>query len=131
MQLHHVGWAVHSCQANHDHFARQLGLPYEGEEDFPLLKVAFYRAGHTLIELLEPTGEGNDVTPMLEARGEGVHHLAYLVDDVQAALDRAEAEGLRLVDTEPRPGARGTMIGFVDPQRADGMLVEFVQEPGG
>ncbi|WP_320066184.1 VOC family protein [Micromonospora sp. RTGN7] len=129
MQLHHLGWAVHSIEASREHFETQLGLPYEGAEEFPTLTVAFFRAGATLIELLEPKSDEDDVAQFLRDRGEGIHHCAYLVDDVAIALTDAEARGMHLMDTVPRPGSRGTTIGFVDPRRADRILVEYVREP--
>jgi methylmalonyl-CoA/ethylmalonyl-CoA epimerase len=129
MHLHHIGWAVRSLDAHHTHFAGQLGLPYEGVEQFPTLSVAFYDAGGSLIELLEATDPGDEVATFLESRGEGIHHLAYAVDDVAEALRLAEERGLTLLDRVPRPGARGTRIGFADPGRPDGVLVEYVEVP--
>lgn len=129
MRLHHVGWAVESLDAHSDHFARQLGLPYEGVEEFPTLKVAFYDAGGCLVELLEATDAADDVAEFLSRRGEGIHHLAYEVPDVAEALRLAEQRGLTLIDRVPRPGARGTLIGFADAGRPDGVLVEYVELP--
>jgi methylmalonyl-CoA/ethylmalonyl-CoA epimerase len=129
MRLHHIGWAVESLDAHADHFGRQLGLPYEGVEEFPTLKVAFYDGGGCLVELLEATDEADDVAEFLRQRGEGIHHLAYEVPDVAEALRLAEERGLRLIDRVPRPGARGTLIGFADAGRPDGVLVEYVELP--
>ncbi len=128
MEIHHLGWAVHSLSPHRQHFEDQLGLLYEGEEDFPGLRVAFFRAGSSLIELLEPA-PNDEVADFLREKGEGIHHIAYKVDDVAAALEAAQQRGMRAVDAHPRPGARGTSIAFVDPERADGILVEYVQEP--
>lgn len=114
IQIHHIGWAVRSIGVHHHHFARQIGLAYKGVEEFPTLKVAFYDAGGCLIELLEATDASDDVATFLERRGEGIHHIAYRVDDVADALRQAAVKGLRLLDREPRHGAHGTRIGFVD-----------------
>ena len=129
MRLHHIGWAVESLDAHADHFGRQLGLPYEGVEEFPTLKVAFYDAGGCLVELLEATDDGDDVAEFITRRGEGIHHLAYEVPVVAEALRLAEERGLTLLDRVPRPGARGTLIGFADAGRPDGVLVEYVELP--
>lgn len=129
MRLHHIGWAVASLDAHHDHFARQLGLPYEGVEEFATLKVSFYDAGGCLVELLEATDDGDDVAEFVARRGEGIHHLAYEVADVAEALRLAEERGLRLIDRVPRPGARGTLIGFADAGWPDDVLVEYVELP--
>ncbi len=129
VQLHHLGWAVRSLEKSRSHFEGELGLPFAGVEDFPTLRVAFYRAGATLIELLEPLTDEDDVARFLQERGEGIHHCAYQVPDVADELLAAERRGLRLIDRVPRPGARGTSIGFADPRRQDAVLVEYVQEP--
>lgn len=128
MELHHIGWAVRRLDEHRHHFADELGLPFDGVEEFPDLRVVFYDAGTCLVELLESTSPNSDIAAFLAERGEGIHHLAYRVEDVAAALDTAETRGLRRLDAVPRPGARGTLIGFVDPAREDGVLVEYVEE---
>ena len=130
MRIHHLGWVVRDAALHRDHFERELGLPFSGEELFPSLKVVFYDAGNCWIELLEPLpGANDDVTQRLSEHGEGIHHIAYEVADVAVALREAVERGLVPIDQEPRPGARGTSIAFVDPGREDGILVEYVQEP--
>jgi methylmalonyl-CoA/ethylmalonyl-CoA epimerase len=129
MDIHHLGWAVRSIEANRRHFEVELGLPAEAEELAPGLRLAFFRAGSSLIELLEPLDQDSDIASFLHRRGEGLHHVAYRVPDVQAALDGAVQRGLVPLDAAPRPGSRRTTIAFVDPQRSDGALIEFVQEP--
>jgi len=126
--VHHLGWAVRSIDESRVHFERALGLAFRGEEGFPDLRVAFFGEGPATIELLEPLDESSDISAFLAKHGEGLHHLALKVDDVAAALDDANARGFRLLDTGPRPGARHTLIAFVDPRRADGVLIQFVQE---
>jgi methylmalonyl-CoA epimerase len=123
----HVGWAVLSIDASRRHFEGALGLAYGGGEDFPGLRVAFFGEGSAQVELLEPLDETSAVAAFIAERGETVHHLALRVDDVAAALEDARRNGLRLVDGEPRPGARKTTIAYVDPQRADGILIQYVQ----
>jgi methylmalonyl-CoA/ethylmalonyl-CoA epimerase len=127
--LHHIGWVVRSLDDARPIFEQLIGLPYDGTEHFSAVSVAFYDAGNCLVELLEPTGP-DSTARFLQERGEGVHHLAFAVADVQWSLDDAAARGLQLLDQTPRPGARDTMIGFVDPGRSDGVLVEFVQPSG-
>ena len=126
--VHHLGWAVRSIDESRVHFETALGLAFGGEEGFPDLRVAFFGEGHVSVELLEPLDEKSDLSAFLAKRGEGLHHLALKVDDVAAALDDANARGFRLLDPGPKPGARGTLIAFVDPKRADGVLIQFVQE---
>jgi methylmalonyl-CoA epimerase len=110
------------------HFERALGLAFRGEEAFPDLRVAFFGEGPATVELLEPLAENSDLSAFLAKHGEGLHHLALKVEDVAAALEDANARGFRLLDPGPKPGARRTLIAYVDPKRADGVLIQFVQE---
>ena len=121
-----MGWAVRRIDAHRRHFADER-LPFDGVEEFPDLRVACYDAGTCLVERLESTAPTSDIATFLAERGEGIHHLAYRVPDVAAALDAAADRGLNRLDAVPRPGARGTLIGFVDPGREDGVLVEYVE----
>jgi methylmalonyl-CoA/ethylmalonyl-CoA epimerase len=127
--VHHLGWAVRSIEDSRVHFEQALGLAFAGEEGFPNVRVAFFGAGSASVELLEPLDDQSDLGVFLATHGEGLHHLGLKVDDVAAALDDARTRGFRLLDTAPRSGARRTLIGYVDPQRADGVLIQFVQEP--
>jgi methylmalonyl-CoA epimerase len=99
----------------------------QSDETFPDVRVAFFGTGPARVELLEPLSPESDVGRFIARRGEGLHHLALRVDDVATALAQAAGNGFRLVDKIPRPGARGTTIGVVDPQREDGVLVQYVQ----
>ena len=91
--------------------------------------VGFFGVGESMIELLEPLDAESDIALFLDRVGEGIHHVAYDVADIAEALRAAAASGLELIDQAPRSGARGTLIGFVNPLRSDGVLVEFVQDP--
>jgi methylmalonyl-CoA/ethylmalonyl-CoA epimerase len=126
--IHHLGWAVSSIDEARSHFETVLGLELRWEESFPNMRIAFVGAGPVTVELLEPFDDTTDVGKFLAQHGEGLHHLALKVDDVAAALDDAASQGFVLHDKAPRPGARGTLIGFVDPHRADGVLIQYVQE---
>jgi methylmalonyl-CoA epimerase len=127
--LHHLGWAVRSIDASRSYFEAGLGLAFRGEESFPDVRVAFFGDGAASVELLEPLDDKSGISAFLANRGEGLHHLALRVDDVAAALAEAQRHGMRPIDHKPRAGARGTMVGFVDPQRTDGVLIQYVQEP--
>jgi methylmalonyl-CoA epimerase len=126
--VHHLGWAVTSIDASRPYFESGLGLAFRGEERFSNLRVAFFGEGPTAVELLEPLDGSSDIGAFLAKRGEGIHHLALRVDDVAAALADAGRHGLRAIDTTPHQGARGTLVGFVDPLRPDGVLIQYVQE---
>jgi methylmalonyl-CoA/ethylmalonyl-CoA epimerase len=126
--IHHLGWAVRSIEQSRSYFETALGLDFRGEETFPDLRVAFF-GGPVAVELLEPLDAATDVGKFLAKHGEGIHHLALRVDDVADALEAASRNGLVLIDTAPQSGARGTMVGVVDPARPDGVLIQYVQEP--
>ena len=83
------------------------------------------------VELLEPLGPETTVGRFLAARGSGLHHIAYRVPDLPAAMARAAQNGFDLIDTEPRPGAGGHLVAFLHPRSTGGTLVEFVQSQGG
>jgi methylmalonyl-CoA epimerase len=127
--IHHLGWAVRSIDQSRPHFEEALGLDFRGEESFPDVRVAFFGAGPVAVELLEPIGDQTDIGRFLAQRGEGIHHLALRVDNVAAALEEASRHGLALIDTAPQSGARGTIVGVIDPARPDGVLIQYVQEP--
>jgi methylmalonyl-CoA/ethylmalonyl-CoA epimerase len=125
--IDHLGWAVRSIDSARPHFETALGLDLQSDERFPEVRVAFFGAGPARVELLEPLTPESEVGLFIARRGEGLHHLALRVDDVAAALAEAPSRGFKLVDQAPRPGARGTTVGMVDPQREDGVLVQYVQ----
>jgi len=127
--IHHLGWAVRSIDESRPHFETALGLAFRGEERFPDVRVAFFGSGPVTVELLEPIGDQTDIGKFLATHGEGIHHLALKVDDVAGALQEAGRQGLALIDQAPQNGARGTIVGVVDPARSDGVLIQYVQEP--
>jgi len=130
MKVDHVGIAVLSIVDAVKSFAGLLELAVEDAEELAgeRVRIMFLNAGNLHLELLEPMGEGS-LTRFLATRGEGVHHVAFLVDDLPQTLARAKAGGFRLIDERPRPGARGRLIAFAHPKAAHGVLIEFVQNP--
>jgi methylmalonyl-CoA epimerase len=126
--VHHIGWVVRSIEAARHHFEEDLGLAFRSDERFPGLRVAFFGAGTAMVELLEPLSADGDIARYLRDRGEGVHHLALRVEDAGAALIDCPARGLHPIDSVPRPGARGTLVGFADPRQESGILIQFVEE---
>jgi methylmalonyl-CoA/ethylmalonyl-CoA epimerase len=94
------------------------------------VKVAFFSTGNDAqIELLEPLGSDSPVAKFLEARGEGIHHIAVRVDDIEAVLTQLRQKDVILVDEKPRDGAEGKKIAFVNPRSTKGVLLELVQLP--
>jgi methylmalonyl-CoA/ethylmalonyl-CoA epimerase len=129
---HHVGVAVRDLgRAVADY--RILGLEPESVEEVPAqgVRVAFLRTGAVPIELLESLRPDGVIARFVDRSGEGLHHLAFAVQDIRAEMGRLRERGLQLVDAEPRAGARGRLVAFVHPRSAHGVLVELVQEPAG
>ncbi len=127
----HVGIAVRDLDAAVERYRRTLGLTpthRERVEDQGVEEVLF-PVGDSFIQLLGALGPDTPVGAFLAKRGPGVHHVAYRVEDVAAALARLSDEGVRLIDEVPRRGSRGTLIAFVHPRDMEGVLVELVQVP--
>ena len=89
--------------------------------------VSFIPVGQAEVELLQPLSAGGPLSRLLEGRGEGIHHVALRVPDIETAIARAAGAGLRLAGSAPRPGAHGTRIVFVHPSSLNGLLIEFVE----
>jgi methylmalonyl-CoA epimerase len=129
--LHHVGIAVRSLEERVP-FYRALGLEVARDETVSSegVRVAFLPAGGTRVELLEPTSADSPVGRFIAARGEGIHHLCFEVDDLEATTAELTAKGFRLVGERPRDGAGGTRVCFVHPKSAGGVLIELCEVGG-
>lgn len=130
LRLDHVAVAVRSLQAAVRAF-EALGLRCTHVEEVPSegVRVAFLALGEATLEFLEPTTPAGPVARFLASRGEGVHHVALRVPDLEGALQRATAAGLEPVPPAPRPGSRGTRVAFLHPRVTAGVLVELVEYP--
>jgi methylmalonyl-CoA/ethylmalonyl-CoA epimerase len=128
--IDHVGIAVQDLDASVALYRRLLGVEpahRERVEDQGVEEVLFV-VGSSYIQLLGALGPDTPVGRSLAARGPGVHHIAYRVDDIVTALEHLRAEGARLIDEAPRAGSRDTLIAFVHPKAMGGVLVELVEE---
>ena len=125
--IEHLGIAVRSIEAHLPYYENVLGLKCYNIETVAdqKVKTAFFKVGQTKIELLEPIGEDSTIAKFIEKRGEGVHHIAFAVPSVQAALDEAESKGIQLIDKAPRSGAEGLHIAFLHPKSTGSVLTEF------
>lgn len=131
-KINHVGIAVKNLENSIPFYRDQLGMTFEGTEEVAeqRVRVAFLQVGESRIELLEPTSPDSPVAKFLEKNGEGIHHLAYEVEDIEQALKDLDAQGVRLVDKEPRNGAHGSRIAFIHPKASGGVLTEICQGGG-
>lgn len=123
----HIGIAVKSIDEALKFWEEALGIKCTGREEVAEQKVvtAFLPLGGTEIELLEPTSPESPISKFIESRGEGIHHLALKVEDIEAALKELKDKGIRLIDEKPRCGAGGAKIAFVHPKAAGGVLLEI------
>jgi methylmalonyl-CoA/ethylmalonyl-CoA epimerase len=131
VDLDHVGIAVRDLDAAVERYRRTLGLAPTHRErvENQGVEEVLFPVGDSFIQLLGALGPDTPVGAFLAKRGPGVHHVAYRVEDVAAALARLSDEGVRLIDDVPRRGSRGTLIAFVHPRDMEGVLVELVQVP--
>ena len=129
INIHHVGIAVRDLDAALDEYRRQYNVEPVHREVVASQGVeeAMIAIGGSHVQLLAPLSEDSPVGKFLEARGEGMHHVAYAVADIEAALDHLRAEGVRLIDEEPRLGGGGHRIAFVHPKALAGTLIELVE----
>jgi len=125
--IEHIGIAVKDLKSAIEYYENVLGLECYSIEEVAdqKVKTAFFKVGETKIELLEATAEDSPVAKFIEKRGQGIHHLAFAMDNVNQALKDAENKGAKLIDKEARKGAEGLKIGFLHPKFTFGVLTEF------
>ena len=130
-RIEHIGIAVRDLDAAIGTYEKLLGVRCEGIEEVPdqHVRTAFFRLGESKIELLASTSPDGPVAKFIAKRGEGIHHIAYAVGDIRAALGGFATGGLRLIDREPRKGAEGLSIAFIHPESACGVLTELTESP--
>lgn len=128
-KVDHIGIAVANLEKALKFYEETLGIKCTGVEEVADQKVrtAFLPVGDTEIELLESTDPASTVARFIEKRGEGIHHIALRVEDIEAALDKMKAAGIRLLDEVPRPGAGGARIAFLHPKDTGGVLIELTE----
>src|SRR3990172_8251107 len=127
--VNHIGIAVESIEKHRPFYEEVLGAVFESMEDVPSqkVKVGFFKLGDVRLELLEPTDPTSSVASFLEKRGEGLHHVAYTVKNIDERLAELKTAGIRLLDDQPRPGAHRSRIAFVHPKSSGGVLTELCE----
>jgi len=127
--LDHIGIAVSDLSEALRFYRDALGLEVESPEDVPSQRVRahFIPAGESALELLEATDDTSPIAKYTAKRGPGLHHITLRVDDIVAALATLKQRGVRLIDDAPRPGAHGSLVAFIHPSSAHGVLVELKQ----
>jgi methylmalonyl-CoA/ethylmalonyl-CoA epimerase len=129
MKIDHIGIAVKSLTEAVKVYQNAIGLDVAGYDqvDDQGVRVAMLTIGESRIELLEPTGADSPIEKFMAKRGEGIHHIAVRVDNIEEALERLKSSGARLIDSVPRRGAHNTRIAFIHPSSTHGVLLELVE----
>jgi methylmalonyl-CoA/ethylmalonyl-CoA epimerase len=129
-RLHHIGIAVHSLDAAMELYRNRFGVNEWERISLPErhMEVAVCRIGDTMLEFITPTSDQAAFARFLNEKGEGVHHLAYQVDEVETALRTLENNDIRLVDQHARPGIHDTCVAFLHPKATMGVLIELVED---
>lgn len=129
-KIEHLGVAVKSLEASNLLFEKLLGTAHYKIEDVvsESVRTSFFKSGPNKIELLEATNEDSPIAKFIEKKGEGVHHVAFAVDDIVAEMRRLEKEGFTLLNDTPKKGADNKLVAFVHPKSANGILIELCQE---
>jgi methylmalonyl-CoA/ethylmalonyl-CoA epimerase len=128
--IEHIGIAVNSLSDAIPFYEKVLGLKCYTIEEVTdqKVKTAFFMVGQTKIELLESTDPEGPIGKFIEKRGEGIHHIAYAVENIEESLKEAEVAGVRLIDAAPRQGAEGMSIAFLHPKSTFGVLTELCED---
>ena len=129
--IEHIGIAVKSLDESIPYYEKILGLTCYNVEEVADQKVrtAFFMIGQTKLELLESTDPEGTISKFIEKRGEGIHHIAYAVDNVAKALEDVATAGVQLIDKAPRKGAENLSIAFLHPKSTGGVLTELCEDP--
>jgi len=129
MKLEHIGIAVKNLEKSNELFHQLLGKEhYKIEEvESENVKTSFFMTGDSKIELLEASSEDSAIAKFVEKRGEGIHHIAFEVEDIHAEMKRLADEGFRILNKKPKRGADNKLVCFVHPKSANGVLVELCQ----
>jgi len=128
--LDHIGIAVHSIEDTLPIYTQLLGLKLVKLEDAKQhgIKAALLAVGETNIELIEPLDKESPISKFLEKRGQGIHHIAFKVDNIEKSLDQLKAKGVALIDKKPRIGFEGGKIAFLHPKSTGNVLIELCQK---
>ena len=128
--IEHVGVAIESMEGIFSIFSDVLGLEFSGSEEVAEQQVItdIYQVDNSKLEFLKATSKDSPIARFIDKKGDGIHHIALLVDHLQPALDYLKDQGVQLIDEKPRIGAEGFSIAFIDPKSSGGILVELCEK---
>jgi methylmalonyl-CoA/ethylmalonyl-CoA epimerase len=131
-KVEHIGIAVKDIKASSSLYETLLGVPCYKTElvSSEAVQTAFFQVGESKIELLSATEENSVIANFIAKKGEGIHHIAFEVDDIYAEMERLKSEGFTLLNEEPKKGADNKLVCFVHPKGTSGVLIELCQDLG-
>lgn len=129
-KVEHIGIAVKDIEKADALFSALLNAsPYKREEvESESVITSFFRTGETKIELVAATGNNSAIAKFIDKKGEGIHHIAFDVDDIYAEMERLQKEGFELINKEPKKGADNKLVCFLHPRSVNGVIIELCQE---
>ncbi|SNY94951.1 methylmalonyl-CoA epimerase [Flagellimonas pacifica] len=129
-KIEHIGIAVKNLKESNELFAKLLGVPHYKTEEVASegVKTSFFQSGPNKIELLEATNANSPIAKFLEKKGEGIHHIAFAVEDIVKETARLKDEGFTVLNEVPKKGADNKLVAFLHPKGTNGVLVELCQE---
>lgn len=130
MRIEHLGIAIKSLETSDNLFAKLFGKSNYKQESVERegVTTSFYQLGESKIELLEATNPESPIAKFIDKKGEGIHHIAFGVEDIRAEIERLKAEGFVFISEEPKDGADNKLVVFLHPKSTNGVLVELCQE---
>jgi len=129
-KIEHIGIAVKSIKNSNDLFEKLFGESHYKIEDVESegVKTSFFKVGENKIELLEATNEKSPIAKFIDKKGEGIHHIAFDVDDIEKEIKRLKKEGFMVLNEKPKKGADNKLVAFLHPKSTNGVLIELCQE---
>lgn len=129
-KIEHIGIAVKDIEISNDVFGKLFGKPHYKMETVESegVMTSFFEVGPNKIELLQATNEESPIAKFIDKKGEGIHHIAFAVDDIKAEINRLTNEGFRMIHEQPKKGADNKLIAFLHPKATNGVLIELCQD---
>tara|TARA_R110002110_G_scaffold64093_7_gene177367 strand:+ start:1254 stop:1664 length:411 start_codon:yes stop_codon:yes gene_type:complete len=129
-KIEHIGIAVKNLKDSNKLFSKLFGEPHYKTEEVESegVNTSFFRVGDNKIELLEATKKNSPIAKFIDKKGEGIHHIAFDVDDIEAEIKRLKKEGFKVLNETPKKGADNKLVAFLHPKSSNGVLIELCQE---
>jgi len=129
-KIEHIGIAVKNLEQSNNLYAKLFGIPpYKTETvESEQVNTSFFKVGNDKIELLQATDKNSSIARFIDNKGEGIHHIAFAVDDITAEITRLKKEGFKIINEVPKRGADNKWVAFLHPKSANGVLIELCQD---